>query len=392
MSEVQAQEVRAETPSDSALSTQHSALNEGRRAEIDAKQGQVAELLQQAGADGLLLLEPFGLAWFSGAPLADGTPDPATRPALYLTATQRWLVAANVDSQYLFDAFLDGLGFQLKEWPWHWGRAQLLLDLTHNRKVVVDRPYRDLHAVAEPLRHLRAALTPAEQGRLRELGKVVAHALEAAARNLAPGQSEHEIAGQLGHRLLRHGAAPVSLTVAADGRHRRYRRPTVTDAAVTRSCLLAVTATRDGLHATAARTVSFGPPDASEKGELDAASRVQAGQVAAALPGVLPAAVLESARRVAKMVGHEHEWRLSPAGTLTGWRPVEALLTPGLAEPLPVGSAVVWQSAVGSALAADTFLTAAPVPECVTPAEGWLLKRIKVAGGVVDVPDVLVRD
>jgi hypothetical protein len=44
-----------------------------------------------------------------------------------------------------------------------------------------------------------------------------------------------------------------------------------------------------------------------------------------------------------------------------------------------------------AALAADTLPTVAPLPECVTPAEGWPLKRVKVADGVVDVPDVLVR-
>src|SRR5579871_1878824 len=142
MSEAQVQEAIAEpeAPAREASSlagASGSAPKNPRRAEIDAKQAQVAELLQQAEADGLLLLEPFSMAWFAGAPLADGTPDPATRPALYLTAAQRWLVASNVDTQYLFDSFLDGLGFQLKEWPWHWGRGQLLLDLTHNRKVVV---------------------------------------------------------------------------------------------------------------------------------------------------------------------------------------------------------------------------------------------------------------
>ncbi len=43
----------------------------------------------------------------------------------------RWLIAGNADSQRLFDEEIDGLGFQLKEWPWHWGRDRLLTELCH---------------------------------------------------------------------------------------------------------------------------------------------------------------------------------------------------------------------------------------------------------------------
>ena len=43
-------------------------------------------------------------------------------------ADQRWAVSCNADSQRLFDEELDGLGFQLKEWPWHVDRQQLFAD------------------------------------------------------------------------------------------------------------------------------------------------------------------------------------------------------------------------------------------------------------------------
>src|SRR5215210_7447181 len=93
------------------------ALSE-RRVELEAKQDRVAGLLSECGADGLLLLDPANIAWLAGAPLCHGIPDPADWPALYLTANQRWLVCGSTDTQRLFDQHLDGLGFQLKEWPW----------------------------------------------------------------------------------------------------------------------------------------------------------------------------------------------------------------------------------------------------------------------------------
>src|SRR5438132_4445556 len=99
-------------------------------------------------------------------------------PALYFTADQRWVIACNVDSQRLFDEEVDGLGFQLKEWPWQWGREQLLADLCHDRAVASDRPFGDAKVVTDKIRRLRQALTPYEQACCEALGGTVSHALE----------------------------------------------------------------------------------------------------------------------------------------------------------------------------------------------------------------------
>jgi Xaa-Pro aminopeptidase len=357
-----------------------------RRADIDAKQERVAALLVEAGADGLLLLDPANVAWLAGAPLGQGLPDGNERPALWVTTTQRWLVAGSTDSQRLFDVHLDGLGFQLKEWAWHWGRDRLLNDLRQNRRVACDRVLPDSVPVGPALRRLRCALTPAEQARLGELGALVAHAVEATGRNLAAGQSELEAAGQLSHRLWHRGARPVALTAAADGRARRHPRPGVTDATIQRSCLLAATASRFGLHATAARTICFGPPDPVFRQEFDAACRIAAALIAAGTAGTTAATVIEAGQRAAHLVGQDEEWRIGPPGYLTGWQPIERLITPSVPLTFEAGWAIVWQVGVGSALVGDTYLTAPP--ECVTPAERWPVKRIHLQGRMIDVPDL----
>ncbi|HEY7153793.1 MAG TPA: hypothetical protein VH575_07520, partial [Gemmataceae bacterium] len=112
-----------------------------RRADIDAKMARVAELLQEVGCEGLLLLEPANFAWLTSGAMSRGLGDPSAEPAVYCNGEHRWIIASNVDSQRLFDEEVDGLGFQLKEWPWHWGREQFLADLCQNRKVACDRPF-----------------------------------------------------------------------------------------------------------------------------------------------------------------------------------------------------------------------------------------------------------
>src|SRR5262249_7708788 len=181
-------------------------------------------MLREAGPEGLLLLEPENFAWFTSGATSRGVLDPEAGPALYCTNDGRWLLCSNADTQRLFEEELDGLGFQLKEWPWHWGREQLLADLCHNRKVACDRALGGCQLVADPLRVTRWLLTPYEQACLLALGQLVAHALEATCRTFAHNETEREVAGQLSHRLLHRGVQPVHVGVAADGRSRLYRR------------------------------------------------------------------------------------------------------------------------------------------------------------------------
>src|SRR5262249_58800738 len=199
-----------------------------RRSDVEAKQALVGALLHDVSCDGLLVLNPDNFAWLTSGGAARGVLDAESMPALYFTAESRWALCANVDSQRLFDEELDGLGFQLKEWPWHWGRTQLLADLCQGRSIASDEPFGTCRPVGDILWRKRCALTEYEKACYRAVGQVLSHAIEATARTLSQGETEREIAGQLAHRLLHRGAHPVMLMVAADGRARDYRQGSFT--------------------------------------------------------------------------------------------------------------------------------------------------------------------
>src|SRR5207244_871239 len=113
------------------------------------------------------------------------------------------------------------------------------------------------------LRRLRRALTPYEQACLLALGQTLAHALEAACRNLAVNDTEREIAGQVAHRLIHRGAVPVHVGVAADGRSRLYRHFGFTSTPIRHYAVLTAAARKYGLHAAASRAVCFDAVDGS---------------------------------------------------------------------------------------------------------------------------------
>src|SRR5262249_32698863 len=141
-------------------------VHSDRRADVEAKQVRVATLLREHGKEGLLLLDPENVAWLTSGASSRGVRDPAQEAGGYCTAEGRWLRATNADTQRLFDEEVDGLGFQLKEWPWHLRREQFLTDLCHNRKLLCDRPPGcdgDFTPVEPALRKLRRVMTPYEQ-------------------------------------------------------------------------------------------------------------------------------------------------------------------------------------------------------------------------------------
>ena len=108
-----------------------------RRADIDTKQDKVAKLLEELSCEGVVLLMPAHVAWFTGGMNIRGLIADGERPGIYTNGRQRWLLASNIDGQRLFDEELDGLGFQLKEWQWTVGRALLLGELVAGKEGTV---------------------------------------------------------------------------------------------------------------------------------------------------------------------------------------------------------------------------------------------------------------
>jgi Xaa-Pro aminopeptidase len=371
-------------------------VSSDRRNDIEAKQARSATLLREIGREGLLLLEPENFAWLTAGATPRGHIDPASLPAVYTNGEARWLIASNVDSQRLFEEELDRLGFQLKEWPWHWGREQFLADLCPNRKMACDRHpgsniEGDLQIIPSTLARIRRTLSPYEQACLVALGHSVAHALEAACRTLHRNDTEREVAGQLAHRLMHRGVQPIHIGVAADGRSRLYRRFGFTSTPIERYAVLVATGRKYGLHVTASRTVSFGDPPDDLKKEQSAVVRVSASYLASTWPDAVPREILLAGRRIYLLSEFEHEWLQSPQGHITGRTPVELIFTPQTAELLEPGWAITWNASAGAALSCDTYLVTEQGPKHLTPAESWPIKRIRIQGADCLRPDILIR-
>jgi len=362
-----------------------------RRTDVEVKHARIAASLQEAGCDGLLVLQPDNFAWLTAGAAPRGNLDPDALPGLYFSADGRWLLSSNVDTQRFFDEEIDGLGFQLKEWPWHQGRAQAVADLCQGRTVAADTPVDSCKSLAPQLQLLRRTLSDYEIACYRSLGQTLSHSLEATGRTLGVGETEREIAGQISHRLLHRGVQPLLISVTADGRGRTYRQASFTSTPVTRTCVMTVTARKYGLCAQASRAIAFGQPDPNLRRDHDCACKISATYVAGSWPDSVPRQILRTGQRIYQLTGVEHEFFLAPQGHLTGHAPVELSISLHDEQLLQARWAITWCVAVGAAVSCDTFLISEEGPRAITAAETWPLKRIRIQGAEFVRPDVFIR-
>lgn len=363
-----------------------------RYEDVERKQAQIASFLVRKRYDALLLRQPCNFAWFtSGAdcPRHAGT-DPAA--ALFITPDARVVIADNVDSGQLFDKQLGGLGMQLKQRPWHAGRNGLLDDLCRGRSVACDMPQTGATDESAEIAALRLPLTVLECERLRKLGAIAAHAVEATARHLEPGQTEAEIAGQLAHRLLRHEAHPVRLRAVADGRGMTYRHWNFGDHPLRRWCFLSATVCRWGLHCSVTRSVAFGSPPDDLLIAIQQAGMLEATGMFFSQAGWPLSTVWQKVHRIYEKAGIGEEWQAADQADVLGYRASEVQLVPSSGFTLLPRMALHWHPTVGPAQVGDTMLVTETGYEPVTPPSDWPALSVSVKGKAVSLPDILVRE
>ena len=364
-----------------------------RSQDVAIKQQRIAEFLEDEGYDAVLLSRQDSFAWFTaGGDSGVGTASDLGQVSLFLTGDQRCVLATNTDSGRIFEEEVPGLGFQLKECRWDEPPDRLIEDICRGRKVASDTGSRGTTCEREKLRRLRINLTELERQRYRELGRAVAHAVEATCRNARPGETEHEVAGELSHRLIRHGIAPIVMFVAGEERLGQFRQAPHKAQPIRRCLTVHACARRYGLCAAATRTVSFGAVDKQFLLHFNISSMIDATCIFFSRPGEPGSEVLRRARRIYEKSGVAHEWVAAPQGGVTGYSPCELCVVPTSPFRFRAGMAVAWTPSVGAVRCGDTVMLHENGFEILTPTHQWPSLSVSVKGYEVDRPALLVLD
>lgn len=359
---------------------------------VESRQRQVAEFLKSRQCEALLLQRPANFSWFTVGGSNQRFNSADVTAALFLTPDSRVVVTCNVDSGQIFDREISGLGFQIKERPWHQPRNVLIEDLCRGRKVISDCGFPGTKDDPATIDSLRPPLQPLECQRLSELGKIVAHAVEATARHVVLGQSESEIAGEVAHRLIKHEVTPIRIQVMADGRSQQYRHWGFNGTLLKKWCAISAVGRRQGLHMTATRTVCFGHPSERVADAHRQAALVQATGMFFSQPRMDLSGLSDRIQRIYEKFIHVEEWQRADQAEVTGYQACESPVVPRSQFRLATGMAICWHCSVGPTVLGDTLLITKRHAELLTFAEQWPMVRVDVKGRTISVPDILCRE
>ena len=361
-----------------------------RLRDIQFKQELIGDLLDEHGYEGVLLSRADNFTWFtSGGNDVVHLAGERGTSTLFVTHTDRFVIANNIESGRLFQEELDDFGFELKEYPWYESPDRARDELVRSQKVASDDGLGGTPSVLEDIRSLRLSLTELERERYAQLGHDTSHAMEATCRSIQPGQTEREIAAMLSHRLIRHGMVPVVLLVAADQRIGQFRHPVPTDRKVEKTCMVAVVARQYGLHASTTRVVSLGPPDADLARRHQACCMVDATFIFFSRPGQPAAEVLRRAKRIYEKTGFPDEWTLHHQGGITGYAPREDRITPDSTRQLREHMAIAWNPSITGTKSEDTILIDDAGFQVLTNTLRWPSVVVSVKGYDIPRPDIL---
>lgn len=363
-----------------------------RYEDVERKHQRVAEFLLSNQYDGVLIRRRENIAWFTSGGECPRVGSDEAAAAIFVTPDARVVIANNIDAPQLFDKQWSGLGFQLKQRPWHEDRQALLDDVCRGRVVASDCGLPGTKNESQRLAAFRRRLEPVECERMRTLGAAVAHAVEATARHVEPGQTEAEIAGHLSHRLIKHEVHPRSLRVAADGRSHRYPHWNYSDQPLQKWCVIAAVGSRWGLHCAAARVVFLGSAAPEQIAAFQAASMLEATGMFFTQAGIAVSTIWQKVQRIYEKVGHGDEWQQMDQADLIGYTAVEQPLLPAADWALEQRMAVHWHPSVTGMQTGDTVLIGEKGLEFLTKPTDWPQVCVTVKGQAMFLPDLLIRE
>jgi len=362
-----------------------------RTADIEQKHEAISQFLQTNGYDALLLTQAANFAWLTSGGECSQAGSAEATSALFITPEARVVLTNNVESAHIFDQVLPQLGFQLKERNWKESWDLFLKDLCRGRRVAGDNGFGSTHNVSVELSRMRQLFTPLECQRLRMLGRLVAHAVEATARSCRPGRTEAELAGELAHRLMKRQVVPMRIQVAADGKTERYRNWSYGNDRVERSCAISAIGRQHGLCLGASRTVCFGEVPLALENAHRRAALVHATGMHFSQAGWEMGEVWKRVRRIYEKFGCANEWQHAAQAEIIGYDVCEEPLIPESDFRLGDGMAVHWHPSVGPAVLGDSVLIGENSTEILTPMEDWPKIIIEVKGTTVNCPEILKK-
>jgi Xaa-Pro aminopeptidase len=341
--------------------------------------------------DALWLRRVSSFAWITGGASSYVTINAEFGAAsAILTPGGKYIVTNTIEAPRLErEERLGDLGFEFRVAGWHEAN-EALTELVGAGRLGVDGPWPGASDISADLARLRARLTPAEDERFRELGRLCGEAIQAAARQVRPGMTEYQVAALVAGETLARGVTPVLHLVGADERVAAYRHPLPTDKKIDRYVMLVLCGLKWGLIASVTRLVHFGSLSGELRRRHNAVTQVDATLIAATRPGARLGDVFRQGMAAYAEAGFPDEWKLHHQGGPAGYEGREYKGTPDATEVVETGQVFAWNPSITGTKSEDTILIGAERNQVLTAVGDWPAIQVEVDEQVWSRPDILV--
>ncbi|MFC7621334.1 M24 family metallopeptidase [Microlunatus sp. GCM10028923] len=324
------------------------------------KRDRLLKIIADQGAGRLLLTSQPALAWYlDGARVHVNLAAPPIVAVLVGAAGDEVILTGN-ESARLRDEELPA-GVEIRELAWSEVPAGIDLE--------PDTLHED--QVADQLRAARAPLLPGEAARYGELGRDAARVMTEVLSGRTPADTERAVAAALTGALVEVGAEPLVVLVGGADRL-PYRHPLPTLDPVGRRFMAVLGARRHGLVINLTRWVRFGPAEPGEQSADERILAVEAGFLAATVPG----STLGDAFRAGCAGYAEHgfaadEWQRHHQGGVAGYNGRDPRATVDAADRILAGQAFAWNPTAPGCKVEDTVLRTETGFEVLTADPAW---------------------
>ncbi len=309
--------------------------------------------------------------------------------SLLVTPAHRYLITNNIEAVRLErEEMLGDQKWEFRVAPWH-ASPDGIADLTRGLRLGVDGPYPGATDLFGELARLRAALTPEEGERFRALGRLCAEAMEAAARAVRPGQTEHQIAGRLAQEAESRSVQVIVNLIATDERIFNYRHPLPKAKTLERYVMLVLCGRKQGLVCSLTRLVHFGRLPDNLRRRAEAVARVDAAFIRATRPGTSLGEIFQQAILAYAQAGFPDEWQLHHQGGPAGYEPREIVALPNSTDKVSLGQAYAWNPSITGTKSEDSILVGENGNEVLTAIPGWPSVKVQVDGQTIERPATL---
>jgi antitoxin VapB len=358
---------------------------------MSAKHDRIITLLDQFNIDGLLIKQVSNFAWATdGSASFINTASTYGSATLLVTKDTRYLITNNIEAP----RFDQEERLKDKGWEFHvdqWFHPSSGIErLTKGLKLGADHSYPDAVDLSSELSVIRSYLTPGEQLDFRNLSAICAQAMDEAIRGVAPGMTEHQIAGLLARASIDRGVQPIVNLIATDNRIFAYRHPLPTEKVLERYAMLVLCGRRKGLVCSITRLVHFGPLAEDLRHKEEALATIDATMIAATRPGKTAANVFQAAVKAYQDAGYPDEFKHHHQGGPAGYNPREFLATPGADVPIRSGQAYAWNPSISGCKSEDTILVLENGNEIMTTIDGWPTIPVTIGEQTIERPAVLL--